>query len=501
VRSKIPVYIALFSIILYSAAILYGAYSVYNSINNQRRRAVGELDGIQNFIQSHSSSDFFTEPFREQIQGRLQESQALAAIIITGTQGNVPFEKEDGIVLWDPSPRFAARFGYTTLEAKPLNIPEYRNAYIYSTANLIHYEQLLIILRQTLAIILGAFILSFITMIISLLRARSMTGTAQLDGTAMLDGTADSAIVQDVSSVTEDIWQPEEDSFPDPQFAAEQDITNEAEVYDTGIDSSSDADNFDLPDFDDNAGFDDTSAFADTEQSPEDDFSLGDFLDEDDLSLPEEDGLPTEDGLPEDDDFSFDDAFTATEEDGIFDEPAQSESKSSDSPSGLYSPRSNIGWEAYTKDRLASEIHRCAASEQDLAVLLMECAEGVNCDGDLYKSIATEAVGLFNVRDLSFEYGNNGITVIIPNISLEEGISKAEEFHSKLLKTYPDSFHNKNDFLIGISSRSGRLIDADRLLREVSRALEKAKAEPGSPIIAFKSDPDKYRDYIKRGGS
>ena len=499
-RSKIPVFIALFSIIAYSAAILYGAYGVYNSINNQRQRAVRELDGIQSFIQSHSSSDFFTGPFREQIQGRLQESQTLAAIIITGTQGNLPFEKEDGIIIWDPSPRFAARFGYTTLEAKPLNIPEYRNAYIYSTANLIHYEQLVIILRQTLAIILGAFIISFITMIISLLRSRSMTRPAKLDK------TEGSAIVQDVSSATEDPWQPEEDSFPDPQFTAEQDITSEAEMYDGGIGSSSDADNFDLPDFDDNAGFGDTT-FDDAEKSPEDDFSLGDFLDEDDLSLPEDNDLPEEavfpenDGLPDDEDFSFDDAFTTTEEDSTFEEPVMPESKTSDGPSGLYSPRSNIGWEAYTKDRLASEIHRCAASEQDLAILLMECSEGVNCDGVLYKNIANEAVGVFNVRDLSFEYGNNGITVIIPNISLEEGISKAEEFHSKLLKTYPDSFHNKNDFLIGISSRSGRLIDADRLLREVSRALEKAKSEPGSPIIAFKSDPDKYRDYIKRGGS
>ena len=165
----------------------------------------------------------------------------------------------------------------------------------------------------------------------------------------------------------------------------------------------------------------------------------------------------------------------------------------------LYSPRSNLGWEAYTKDRLASELHRCAASEQDLVILLMECGEGVNCDGRLYKKIADEAVDLFNLHDLSFEYGDRGITVIFPNAGLDLGISKAEEFHSRLLKSSYDSFHSRNDFLVGISSRSGRLIEADRLLLEAQRALEKAKQEKDSPIVAFKSDPEKYRDFVRKG--
>ncbi|MDR0447467.1 MAG: hypothetical protein LBH07_02240, partial [Treponema sp.] len=95
--------------------------------------------------------------------------------------------------------------------------------------------------------------------------------------------------------------------------------------------------------------------------------------------------------------------------------------------------------------------------------------------------------------------GKWGITVIVPAVNLEQGITKAEVFHARLLIACPDSFHKKDDFLIGLSSRSGRLLDADRLLMEADRALKKAKSEPGSPIIAFKSDPEKYRDFISKG--
>jgi hypothetical protein len=131
----------------------------------------------------------------------------------------------------------------------------------------------------------------------------------------------------------------------------------------------------------------------------------------------------------------------------------------------------------------------------------MDCGDGVNCDAELYKKIADETVELFNLRDLTFECGNRGITVIIPNAGLEEGINKAEAFHSRLLHSHSDSFHSKTDFLTGISSRSGRLIEADRLLLEAKKALEKAKVDAGSPIVAFKSDPEKYREFVKKGAA
>jgi GGDEF domain-containing protein len=170
------------------------------------------------------------------------------------------------------------------------------------------------------------------------------------------------------------------------------------------------------------------------------------------------------------------------------------ESSAPAGPQGLYAPYSNIGWEAYTRDRLAAELHRCAAGEQDLVLMVMEITNPAG--DDLYYQTAEAAVKFFTLRDLMFERGSRGISLIIPNIDLDRGFSKAEQFRGRIIGSFPDTFPEKNDLRIGISSRSGRLIDADRILLEASQALKKAREDPVSSIVAFKSDPEKYRAFI-----
>ena len=473
--------IALFCIVVYAGSLLYGAFRVYRSIESQKQRAVTELDGIQNHI-TQNNSGFFTEPVREEIKKRLADSSALQGIIITWSDGNIPFEKEAGAVIrYDPSPGFIPRFGYTALQARQIDLPGFRNVSIHSVFNTINYENLVLVLRQTLIAILGALLISFLTMIVTLLRSRSASNAgiqipddkiSRTDYSSQTDFLSQTAASPeaDISfpDSFDDMEEPVSDGFSDDEdFAVIGDDAGDVMggddfsvpepdmPGDEGMD-----DDFSLPDFDD---------FSGSEAAPaaDDGFHLDDFLDEEEFSLPE----------------------------------SQSTDEPQSAPNGLYSPRSNLGWEAYTQDRLASELHRCASSEQDLVVLLMECGEGVNCDAVLYKKIADEAVGQFNLHDLTFENGSSGITVIIPNCGLDQGISMAEAFHARLFKSCYESFHSKNDFLTGISSRSGRLIEADRLLLEAGKALEKAKVDAGSPIVAFKSDPEKYREYVKKSAS
>jgi hypothetical protein len=166
-------------------------------------------------------------------------------------------------------------------------------------------------------------------------------------------------------------------------------------------------------------------------------------------------------------------------------------------PQGLFSPRGNIGWEPYTLDRLESELHRCASFEQDLTFIVMEFKDG-ELDDLLYKIFAEEAVNFFTLRDLIFEKGEQGIAVISPNIDLEQGFLKSGEFRERILKKLPDSFTAGSRLCVGLSSRSGRLIEAGRLMFESSQALLKALADPASPVVAFKSDPEKYREYISK---
>jgi hypothetical protein len=185
----------------------------------------------------------------------------------------------------------------------------------------------------------------------------------------------------------------------------------------------------------------------------------------------------------------------------IYDEPAWDETdlgNASDEPRGTYSPRGNISRESFTADRLASELHRCASSQSDLVFIAMEWRDIKISDGK-YSRFANEAVIFFKMRDLVFDKGENGISVIIPNSDIEQGISQAEEFYRHINTKMPEIFMGGSELCIGLSSRSGRLIDADRLMLESFSALQKALADPSSCVIAFKSDPEKYREFMSKG--
>lgn len=167
------------------------------------------------------------------------------------------------------------------------------------------------------------------------------------------------------------------------------------------------------------------------------------------------------------------------------------------SPKGLYTPLLSISWEEYTRDRLESELHRSASFEQDLTVMIIAFPTlSYEAYPELFKKIADQIVVFFTFRDLIFERQDNGFTILLPNIDLDHSFKMAEEFRKKLITKVPSEILEKAPWGIGLSSRAGRLLEADRLILETSRALEKALEDNKSPIVAFKSDPERYRAYI-----
>ena len=160
----------------------------------------------------------------------------------------------------------------------------------------------------------------------------------------------------------------------------------------------------------------------------------------------------------------------------------------------IFSLQSNICREEYIESRLDSELRRCASVKQDLVFIAMEFKKPT--DDSFYSRFAADVVRFFIIRDLIFEKGTMGVSVICPNINLENGFAKAGEFHRRILSKYPGMFKSKTDLCMGLSSRAGRFINAERLIFESGEALERALMDPASPIVAFKSDPEKYRAYM-----
>jgi hypothetical protein len=211
-------------------------------------------------------------------------------------------------------------------------------------------------------------------------------------------------------------------------------------------------------------------------------FSLGSSFSDEDFDLPDIPFEPIEDSASD----LAEERISATREDG----------KASVPPKGLYSPASGLGWEQYLAERLNAELSRAASFEQDL-VLLEVSHTGISRDSSAYRLITKTFLEFFNFRDLTFELGDSGFAVIHPNIDADHALHMAEVFLKKVTGLLRQE--GSQDYLklfMGLSSRSGRLVDASLLLMEASAALKKARNEGDSRIVAFKADPNKYRAFV-----
>jgi PleD family two-component response regulator len=163
-------------------------------------------------------------------------------------------------------------------------------------------------------------------------------------------------------------------------------------------------------------------------------------------------------------------------------------------PEGLFSPVTGMGWEQYLAERLDAELVRAASSEQDLTLVIVRIAGLLHTDA-LSKTIADALLQTFRFRDLVFEFGANGFAGILQNVGLDEAMKTAEGVYAGI-----DSILMETSFegqiTIGITTRTARLLPASRMIEEASSAARKAEEEPSLPIVAFRANPEKYRDFI-----
>jgi hypothetical protein len=379
------------------------------------------------------------EPFIQTIDDAIRSSQTILAVIISGPNGEYAFERDSGTVITmvNNSPRFRHPFGVSNPpHYMPLRIEGQRNVSIQVATGYIDYPFCIGILKRILFVVLAALALAFFTLLLETLLVKNKTPKT---------------VAQD------------EDEDADEDEGVKEEEIPEDDVADAG-----NAEN----EFND-------EPLAEPPEQPE--FATEERSDE---------GSPLEvaAGDPGDEDSPIE---FAIEDDTPEPEPPAGPQEAEREP---YSPRTHIGWEENTAGRLEAELHRCASYEQDLVFIAMELfTDGPSPSSidDLYSQFAAETVDFFAQRDLIFERGRQGISIILPNLDLDQGFSNSKEFHNRVSGKAPYGV------CIGLSSRSGRLIDAERLEFEAIQALKKALQDPVSPIVAFKSDPEKYREFIR----
>jgi hypothetical protein len=149
--------------------------------------------------------------------------------------------------------------------------------------------------------------------------------------------------------------------------------------------------------------------------------------------------------------------------------------------------------------KLYKELALADEKNTDIVLLCAEWTETSFADTEtpLAKQIAEEAAVFFAVDRISaFKKGETGVFIVLPGVAFKRGLKAAREFHGRILDN--SAFKTTiTDFYLGLTSRAGREIDPERLILETEKAVEKAKENAAQPIVAFKADPSKYKNYLK----
>ena len=94
-----------------------------------------------------------------------------------------------------------------------------------------------------------------------------------------------------------------------------------------------------------------------------------------------------------------------------------------------------------------------------------------------------------------FEFDKNGFAAILQDTNLDEAMKKAEEIF-KGTKSILTEYDVLKPISIGITTRTSRLISSERMIEEAQAAVSRAINNNEDPIVAFRVNPEKYREFI-----
>jgi GGDEF domain-containing protein len=453
--SVVSTVVAAICIVIYLVSLVQAAVRLYLSVDKQKIQADSDFQSLGNIVTSSGSRGFMNEPFITSINNLLASSNTIEAVIVSNSSVDYAFEKQRGSsIKWDnTTPIFINKFNiYTQGLHKTFPLDNMMNVSIKAAARVFNYTVISKILKETLIFILIGFALAFFTMLLQLLL-----------------GKTEEAEENNESSPFKHEFSPIDIRLSEPVSVRVNEPVN-VHIHETAKAPQSEPISVRVNE-PVNVHIHETVHAPPPVHTP---------------PPPVHEPPPPPHHAPP----------PAPSHDHAEPAPFSEEDLTDDvsGPKGLYSPRSHIGWEEYLNDRLDSELHRCASTEKDLTLLMLEFKDKIT--NYQFKDAAHEASSLFTTRDLLFEKGEQGISVIMPGVDLDTGLSKARKFQERIKEKLFSKSAIDDCAYIGLSSRAGRLLNADRLKLEANEALKKAKADSDTSIIAFKSDLEKYRKFI-----
>ncbi len=151
--------------------------------------------------------------------------------------------------------------------------------------------------------------------------------------------------------------------------------------------------------------------------------------------------------------------------------------------------------QALLEAELQTAISRSAQEEADLSLLIIRI-NPFREDADSTKEVAAMLSERMGNQGVTYRY-NDGFALMINNTNLDSALAIAQSLYGAMDKKLNED-NSGSRLAIGLSSRSERIITAQRLITEAEQAVLHAADDKDSPIIAFRVNPEKYREYMNK---
>ena len=156
----------------------------------------------------------------------------------------------------------------------------------------------------------------------------------------------------------------------------------------------------------------------------------------------------------------------------------------------LFSEKTHFIMEEYLENRLNSELNRAISSEFDLALFIIQI-KNLNKEADYIEKLSDYISVQFQFKDLIFEFKEDCIACIKTNCIIDDAVALADKIHKEIVDI------TKEKCYIGVSTRSIRMISAERIITEAYEALKHAHEDEENPIIGFRVNAEKYMEMMK----
>lgn len=158
------------------------------------------------------------------------------------------------------------------------------------------------------------------------------------------------------------------------------------------------------------------------------------------------------------------------------------------------SPATGLKLQSALLDELDSKIQKSLGESKELTFAILKI-NGLDRGNSISNKIVEILKSNFKNQDDIYEYNSDGYAIILENKDLSSCADIFDKIYEKMT-SYLRNSNSTNEVVVGLSSVNGRKVDAQRLEAEADQALAHALEDPDSPIIAFRANPEKYREYL-----